>query len=95
MNWVKYERTTPNWINSAVKAPILPDISIGKIYFIINGINVLNNPEHIPENNLTIRSNIKFGIKAKRPTINAAIIVINRHFLIYFKKVPSWYKFYK
>ena len=40
--------TIPNVINKALKAPKVPDISIGNIYFTINGMKVLNNPEQSP-----------------------------------------------
>ena len=79
--------------NNAVKAPKLPDISIGKIYFIINGINVLNNPEHIPWNNLTISNNAKLGISVNIFVINAITVVIKRHYLKYNNKVLSWFVF--
>ena len=66
---------------TAVKAPKLPDISMGKIYFMISGMNVLNNPEHIPWNNLAVRNNKKLGIRVKMFTKIPEIIVIKRHFL--------------
>ena len=65
----------------AVKAPKLPEISIGRIYLIINGINVLNNPEHIPCNSLAIINNIKLGISVNIIVMKAIIVVIIRHYL--------------
>ena len=71
----------PSIANTAVKAPKLPDISMGKIYFIISGINVLNNPEHIPWSNLAIRNSMKLGISVNRFITKPKIVVIKRHYL--------------
>ena len=71
----------PSIANTAVKAPKLPDISMGKIYFINSGINVLNNPEHIPWNSLAIMNNIKLGISVNIIIMKAIIVVIIRHYL--------------
>ena len=54
---------------------------MGKIYLIINGINVLNNPAHIPWNNLAIRNNVRLGISVNRFDTNPMIAVIKRHYL--------------
>ena len=80
---------------TAVKAPKLPDISMGKIYFMISGMNVLNNPEHIPWNNLVIRNNMKLGISVKIFVTNPIAVVIKRHYLKYFKNLLSWFIFNK
>ena len=74
-------RVIPIIILTDVKAPKLPEISIGRIYLIISGINVLNNPEHIPWNNLEIRNSIKLGISVKKHITNPITIVIIRHYL--------------
>ncbi len=68
-------------MNKALKAPNEPDVSIGKIYLIINGMNVLNNPEHSPWINLQIKNKTKFGIKVKESAIKAITVVIRRDYL--------------
>ena len=74
-------RAIPRILLNAVKDPKLPDISIGRIYLIIRGINVLNNPAHIPWNTLAIMNNIILGMRVKRFDINPITVVIIRHYL--------------
>ena len=75
----------PNITPRALKDPKVPDTSIGRIYLIIRGINVLNNPEVIPWNNLTTKNNIKLGIRVKRFDIKPRMVVIIRHYLYIIK----------
>ena len=77
--------TIPSVINKALKAPKVPDISIGNIYLTINGMKVLNNPEQSPWKNLQINSNIKLGISIMKLVTIAMQVVIKRHYLNYMK----------
>ncbi len=81
INWTRKAKITPRVIYDPLKAPKVPDVSIGKIYFTINGVIALNDPEQSPWINLQINSNTKWGIKINKFTTKDAASIIKRQFL--------------
>lgn len=81
MNCMRYVRVIPSVMNRALKAPKVPEVSIGRIYFMMSGMNVLYNPEHTPWQNLQMKSKAKCGIRIRMLAINATIVVTKRHYL--------------
>lgn len=72
----------PTPINSWEKAPKVPEISRGTIYFTITGTVEVYNPTQIPCINLLMTSNGKFGIRVKQTIERETMFTSRMEFLI-------------